>query len=273
MVPTLGGMGVQCWQDRPGRPPTACSGAVPGPAGPAPPAQFPRAQRTPRSLRGAILRRAVCAPRGAGPVVTSSPRPATGHRGRAATFPAMPVLRTAGAASRWSTTAGAVLVLAGVVAGCSSTAPTASTSSSTRPPPTEAGLPPVAPPQPITWTTCPTAATLQCGTVPVPLDYRHPSAGTLSIAVTRSPATGGSASGGTLFVNPGGPGESGNQILPVLLPLLPPDVRAVSDVVGFDPRGTGASAPLRSPPVPACRCPAPRSSPPWPGPAPPPTRS
>jgi len=57
--------------------------------------------------------------------------------------------------------------------------------------------------------------------------------------------------GGTLLVNPGGPGESGNQILPVLLPLLPPAVRSVSDVVSFDPRGTGASAPLQCGTVPA----------------------
>ncbi len=163
----------------------------------------------------------------------------------------MPVLRTAGAASRWSTTTVAILVCAAIAAGCSSTAPTASTSASIPSPPSEAGLPPVAPPPPITWTTCPTEATLQCGTVTVPLDYRHPSAGTLSIAVTRSAATSGSDSGGTLFVNPGGPGESGNQILPVLLPLLPPDVRAVSDAVSFDPRGTGASAPLRCGTVPA----------------------
>jgi pimeloyl-ACP methyl ester carboxylesterase len=87
--------------------------------------------------------------------------------------------------------------------------------------------------------------------VTVPLDYSHPTAATLSIAVNRSPATGGTATAGTLLVNPGGPGQSGNQILPVLLPLLPPDVRAVSDVVSFDPRGTGTSSPLQCGTVPA----------------------
>jgi pimeloyl-ACP methyl ester carboxylesterase len=104
---------------------------------------------------------------------------------------------------------------------------------------------------PIVWVVCPTRPTLQCGTVAVPLDYSRPTATTLSIAVTREPATGGTASAGTLLVNPGGPGESGNQILPVLLPLLPPEVRAASDVVSFDPRGTGASSPLRCGTVPA----------------------
>ena len=123
----------------------------------------------------------------------------------------------------------------------SSTAPTSTTASDGSP----TAPPPVPSPPPIVWTACPNRPTLQCGTVAVPSDYSHPTVGTLSIAVTRSPATSGTASAGTLVVNPGGPGESGNQILPVLIPLLPPDVRAASDVVSFDPRGTGASSPLQ----------------------------
>jgi pimeloyl-ACP methyl ester carboxylesterase len=106
-------------------------------------------------------------------------------------------------------------------------------------------LPAVAPPSPVTWTTCPTHADVECGTVPVPLDYAHPAAGTLQIAVSRIVATSRSASDGTLVVNPGGPGESGNQILPIEYPLLPASVRAAMDVVSFDPRGTGASSPLQ----------------------------
>ena len=51
------------------------------------------------------------------------------------------------------------------------------------------------------------------------------------------------------MINPGGPGESGLQILPVVLPLLPAAVRAASDVVSFDPRGTGASRPLQCGPI------------------------
>ena len=143
------------------------------------------------------------------------------------------------------------LVVAGALlaASCSSgstSAPGASTAATSTPtagsPPT---LPAVAPPPPIAWSACPTRPTLQCGTVSVPSDYSHPTAATLSIAVSRSPATSGTASAGTLLVNPGGPGESGNQILPVLIPLLPPEVRTASDVVSFDPRGTGASSPLQ----------------------------
>ncbi len=106
-------------------------------------------------------------------------------------------------------------------------------------------LPVIAPPPPIVWSACPGEAAYQCGTVDVPLDYHDPTAGTLAVSVSRSPATSGTATDGTLLINPGGPGESGNQILSVILPLLPAEVRADSNVVTFDPRGTGASDPLQ----------------------------
>jgi pimeloyl-ACP methyl ester carboxylesterase len=76
------------------------------------------------------------------------------------------------------------------------------------------------------------------------VDYRHPSAATLSVAVTRAPAAGLAPPRGTLVVNPGGPGESGNQILPALLDRFPPEIRQSFDIVSFDPRGVGASRPL-----------------------------
>ncbi len=134
----------------------------------------------------------------------------------------------------------AVLVVVGLA-----TAACGSSGTSATAPPTTAAPPLVAPPPPVTWSTCPTHADVQCGSVPVPLDYAHPSTGTLQIAVSRIAATGGSDSGGTLVVNPGGPGESGNQILPIEYPLFPAAVRATMDVVSFDPRGTGSSSPLR----------------------------
>jgi pimeloyl-ACP methyl ester carboxylesterase len=80
--------------------------------------------------------------------------------------------------------------------------------------------------------------------VSVPVDYRHPAAATLSLAVTRASATGVASRQGTLVFNPGGPGESGNQILPAVLDRLPPAVRQSFDIVSFDPRGVGASRPL-----------------------------
>jgi pimeloyl-ACP methyl ester carboxylesterase len=47
------------------------------------------------------------------------------------------------------------------------------------------------------------------------------------------------------MVNPGGPAESGNQILPVLLSLFPAGTRQRFNIVSFDPRGAGASDPLQ----------------------------
>ena len=100
------------------------------------------------------------------------------------------------------------------------------------------------PPTRIAWTACADQNDLQCGSVVVPLDYHHPSGATISLAVARKPAANPSTRIGVLLFNPGGPGESGDQILPVVLGLLPPAVVARFDVVSFDPRGTGASEPL-----------------------------
>ena len=137
--------------------------------------------------------------------------------------------------------AASVLVASAVLLAACSSGSTALRPTSTAAPATTTPLPTVTPPPPITWTTCPTGVGVQCGTVPVPVDYRHPGAGTLEVAVTRITAAGGTARDGVLLVNPGGPAESGNQILPYLYPNLPTAVRAGFDVVSFDPRGTGRS--------------------------------
>ncbi|HEV3366065.1 MAG TPA: alpha/beta hydrolase [Acidimicrobiales bacterium] len=97
----------------------------------------------------------------------------------------------------------------------------------------------------VAWAPCAAGSALQCGTVSVPVDYRHPTLASIPVAVIRAPATDPSGPTGTLVFNPGGPGESGTQILPVTLGDLPPAVRQHFDIVSFDPRGTGASDPLR----------------------------
>jgi pimeloyl-ACP methyl ester carboxylesterase len=88
------------------------------------------------------------------------------------------------------------------------------------------------------------------------------------VSVSRAPALGDHPKG-TIVFNPGGPGESGNQILPVALALLPPAVRDDFNVVSFDPRGTGSSEPLHcgtSPSAAASVLPVPtRSGGPLPG--------
>lgn len=77
----------------------------------------------------------------------------------------------------------------------------------------------------------------QCGHLDVPLSYQDPSAGTVRIAVSRLPATDQARKLGTIFSNPGGPGSSGR-----FAPVLTPELHRRFDIVGFDPRGVGASS-------------------------------
>lgn len=121
-------------------------------------------------------------------------------------------------------------------------APTvATTSTSTGAPPTASGT--ANPALALHWTACGPA---QCATLPVPLDWAgtDPAARgrTIPMALIRYRATGQRV--GSLVVNPGGPGGSGVQFVRDDIASIPAAVRAHLDVVGFDPRGTGASAPV-----------------------------
>ena len=136
----------------------------------------------------------------------------------------------------------AVAVLCVIGAGCRNVSNGTGTASAIY---VSTALPALAPPRPVVWSPCPGQATIQCGSVSVPVDYRHPGSGSITLALTRAPALDGSDPRGTLVFNPGGPGESGNQILPVALSLLPAAIRQTFDIVSFDPRGTGASDPLQ----------------------------
>jgi pimeloyl-ACP methyl ester carboxylesterase len=104
-----------------------------------------------------------------------------------------------------------------------------------------------APPS-IKWAPCPTQAGYQCGTLRVPLDYSHPNGATVDLSVIRHQVA---DSKGVVVFNPGGPGESGVLILPLLAQLVPPSVRAQFTLVSFDERGTGSSGPLSCGPSPA----------------------
>ena len=84
-----------------------------------------------------------------------------------------------------------------------------------------------------------------CATAAVPLDYAHPGGPKISIAVIKHPATDPAHRIGTLFYNPGGPGDSGVDFMRVGYFLFPPAVRARFDVVSFDPRGIGQSTVLQ----------------------------
>ncbi|MBF6555207.1 MAG: alpha/beta fold hydrolase [Acidimicrobiales bacterium] len=141
----------------------------------------------------------------------------------------------------------AAAVAASVAAGCggSTSGSGGGTGTSATDQSKPVSLPALPPAGAVAWAACSAGSTLSCGTVSVPVDYRHPTLASIPLAVIRSRATDPSGPTGTLVFNPGGPGQSGTQILPVTLGDFPPAVRQHFDIVSFDPRGTGASDPLR----------------------------
>lgn len=89
------------------------------------------------------------------------------------------------------------------------------------------------------WTPCGVAA--ECTRVRAPLDYGNLAAGEITLALTRVASTDAAARQGSLLVNFGGPGGSGTATIEAWAAGLDPLVRAGYDIVGFDPRGVGAS--------------------------------
>lgn len=109
--------------------------------------------------------------------------------------------------------------------------------------PAGAATPAPAPAAPV-WKKCGTGdhPTLQCASLPVPLDPARPSGRRITLALTRVPHT-AKTSEGPLLVNPGGPGGSGLALAGYVASALPASVAARYDVIGFDPRGVGRSTP------------------------------
>jgi pimeloyl-ACP methyl ester carboxylesterase len=94
--------------------------------------------------------------------------------------------------------------------------------------------------QTVHWSDC--RGGFDCTKVTVPLDYADPAGATIQIAVTRLKAAN---SQGSLLLNPGGPGGSGIDYARNAGDRLSSRLLAAYDVVGFDPRGVGASNPIR----------------------------
>lgn len=102
---------------------------------------------------------------------------------------------------------------------------------------------------PIAWTECsgyatdriPGAGTYDCAQVKVPLDYANPHAGTYSLNLLRHHARKPANKKGTLFVNPGGPGEKATDLALAAPAMLGAEVVDSFDVIGIDPRGVGGS--------------------------------
>ncbi|MBO3089911.1 alpha/beta hydrolase [Cellulomonas dongxiuzhuiae] len=94
--------------------------------------------------------------------------------------------------------------------------------------------------QVLEWTTC---GDEQCADATVPLDWEDPGGDTITIALRRAPASGGSPVG-SLLVNPGGPGRSAIDTIGFFRQIVSRDVLATYDLVAFDPRGVQHSSPV-----------------------------
>ncbi len=95
------------------------------------------------------------------------------------------------------------------------------------------------------WTPCEEAELdgLDCATFEVPLDHRAPNGDTITLALSRREADGRPI--GSLVLNPGGPGAAGRELASQLQAVLSEEILEQFDLVGFDPRGVGASTPVR----------------------------
>ncbi|MEP6814209.1 MAG: alpha/beta hydrolase [Marmoricola sp.] len=141
----------------------------------------------------------------------------------------------------WATVACAatlVVLTAGCNAGNHTSGKHASAAGTPRPATTSTRS--AAPTGNLDWTSC--DGHFQCATVQVPLDYLHPGRRSLGLKIVRRQAADPSARVGSLLVNPGGPGGSGIDFAEGVR--LPAAIHKHFDIVGFDPRGVGRSAPL-----------------------------
>jgi pimeloyl-ACP methyl ester carboxylesterase len=84
----------------------------------------------------------------------------------------------------------------------------------------------------------------ECARLTVPLNYEVPDGRQIEIALVRMKAREPSRRIGSLLVNPGGPGASGNEFARFWSLLAPGEIRDRFDIVGFDPRGVGQSTAL-----------------------------
>ncbi|EKX63320.1 alpha/beta hydrolase [Streptomyces ipomoeae] len=124
----------------------------------------------------------------------------------------------------------AALVVAGTGAGTQATAAPAKPATQTPPVPT------------LTWSDC--RSGFECANADVPLDYREPQGRTITLAVIRKKAADQANRKGTLFMQPGGPGNSGVDFVRNNYDDLPAALRDSFDVFGYDVRGVGRSSAL-----------------------------
>ncbi|QCX28754.1 alpha/beta hydrolase [Nocardioides jishulii] len=106
--------------------------------------------------------------------------------------------------------------------------------------PPEAGLAPFYS-QLIAWQDC--GGGFDCGWLKVPLDYADPEGEQIELRLLKRDAATGERIG-SLVVNPGGPGAPGTEYAAAAQNVFRKPILDHFDIVGFDPRGTGASSPI-----------------------------
>ena len=85
---------------------------------------------------------------------------------------------------------------------------------------------------------------VECARLSVPLDYARGDGTTITVGVLRHKASDPANRIGSLVLDPGGPGGSGMEAAARLVPTVANDAIGLRfDLVGFDPRGVGASEP------------------------------
>lgn len=95
--------------------------------------------------------------------------------------------------------------------------------------------------QQVNWVPC---GGLECAIIQVPLDWSDLDGPTVDLAINRSVARDPDNRIGSLLINPGGPGGSGLDLTEYFVTSAGDALLDAYDVVGFDPRGVGASSPI-----------------------------
>ncbi|TDV57796.1 alpha/beta fold hydrolase [Actinophytocola oryzae] len=95
----------------------------------------------------------------------------------------------------------------------------------------------------LAWGPCPFEGRAECATVRVPVDYRHPDGDGLDVHISRLRSERPDLRRGTLVMNQGGPGPHLTDTARIH-ELVPRSVLDAYDIVSFDQRGFGTSAPV-----------------------------
>ena len=96
--------------------------------------------------------------------------------------------------------------------------------------------------QTLSWSQC--SDIFECTYLKVPIDYSNLKEGQFALRVVRLKAKDQGGRIGSLVINPGGPGASGVDYALEAQYVFGPSMLAKYDIVGFDPRGIGGSAPI-----------------------------